>query len=121
MASGTIVKDYRLLIAYFEELNNLGIKSETSYPTSEDIEFIVSSIRQGRVRNLAELIDILIERFRSRVNVIAALNACKKTYGEFNDGELAVHEVAKLLAGWAIEIAENLGLIKLKNVDYYLR
>lgn len=121
MATGTVVKDYQLLIQYFEEVKSMGMDPRYSYPTSSDIEFIVRSVRSGAIRNLYELLESLTRIFSSRVCTEAAIKAFKKKYGSEPDPDTAVREIAWMLAGWTIEIAESLGLISLRNADYYLR
>ncbi len=121
MASGTIIRDYQLLMIYFEEMRNMGMDPRSSYPSSSDIEYIARAVRSGSLRNLYELLESLIAMFRPRVCTEAAIRAFRKKFGSEPDPDTAAREIAKMLAGWAIEIAENLGLISLKNAEYYLR
>ena len=112
MASGKLVKNYSLLIRYFEVLTQIGIDRSLSVPTSSDIEFVVNLIKEQNV-SLLDALSMLMRRFIPRVNAEAARRAFEEVYGEKVDDLVAVDMVAKDLAGWTLEIAENMGLIKI--------
>ncbi len=116
MASGIIVKNYRMLIEYFNELKRMGIDPRDSYPRSEDLELVKNLASHNK--NLYDLLNELKDRIRKRVVVEAAIKAYRASTGVEPTPSEAVDEVAKLIAGWVIEIAANLGIIKLKNIEY---
>ncbi len=117
MASGKIVKNYELLRIYVDEMKNRGLDPASSYPTNEDLEYTVRIVREAESINLEQLQKLLMERFKPRIDRDSAVNACKKFYGFDLEASTAIEEIARILAGWTIEIALNLGLVKARNID----
>lgn len=114
MASGKIVKDYSILVKYFEILENMGIDRSISIPTSNDIDFLVKVVRQSRI-NLLEAMSMLVARFIPRINREAARRAIECVMGRNIDEQIAVDIVARDLAGWTLEIAEAMNLIRIDS------
>lgn len=112
MSSGKLVKNYNMLIRYFEILEEMGIDKSVSVPTSSDIEFIVKAVSSKHL-NLLEILTALIRRFIPRVHREAAKKAIDEVLGGDFDEQLAVDIIAKDLAAWTLEIAENMNLIKI--------
>uniref|UniRef100_A0A7C5Z0C3 Uncharacterized protein n=1 Tax=Ignisphaera aggregans TaxID=334771 RepID=A0A7C5Z0C3_9CREN len=115
LGSGKIVKNYRILQRYFEIIDEMNIDKTTSLPSTEDIELISRLVKEGR-KTLLELLDTLTLKFIPKVNIEAAIKVCKEVLGVEVSPNIAVSYIAKDLAGWALEIAENLGVIKI-NID----
>lgn len=112
MASGKLVKNYSILIRYFEILEEMGIDKSTSVPASSDIEYITRAVSSGHL-NLLEVLSILASRFIPRINREAARRAVEEILGRGVDEQVAVDIIAKDLAAWTLEIAENMSLIKI--------
>lgn len=112
MASGKLLKNQIFLIKYFEILEKMNIDKSISIPTSNDIEFLVNSVR-GKTINLLEILSTLTLRFLPRVVEEAAIKTIKEVLGEEINGKIAVELIAKDLAAWTIEIAEGMNLIKI--------
>lgn len=112
MSSGKLLKNPGILLRYFDILEKMGIDRSLSLPTSSDLEFIAKAVRLGSL-NLLEVLQLLTKRFIPRVVRGAARKAVEEVLGKDVDEELAVEIVAKDLALWTIEIAENLSLVKL--------
>jgi len=111
MGSGKLLKDQSLLLTYFEILESMNIRNTVSIPTSEDIEFLVKAVRIQNL-SLLDAITMLTRRFAPRIVAEAARKAIEKVLGRDVDTDLAVELIAKDLALWTLEIAENLGLIR---------
>jgi len=120
MASGRIVRDYGVLFKYVEllEKRGRGYEARRALPTSEDIEYLKRAVTRGMVRTLDEAIKLLKSRFRERIDVDVAAEAYRRHYGVADVSEdMAVEELSRVLAGYAIEIAEQLGEIRLRNLE----
>lgn len=117
MASGRLVKDYKLLMKYFEKLRELGLDASRHYPTSQDIEVIKRGVERGEIKSVAEALNILVQRFKERIDPVIAKKAFEECMGVEVDEATAVNEVAKLLAYWTLEMSEGLGLIKLVGTE----
>jgi hypothetical protein len=115
LGSGKIVKNYRILQRYFEIIDEMNIDKTTSLPSTEDIELISRLVKEGR-KTLLELLDILTLKFIPKVNIEAAIKVYKEILGVEVSPNIAVSYIAKDLAGWTLEIAENLGVIRI-NID----
>jgi hypothetical protein len=115
LGSGKIVKNYRILQRYFEIIDEMNIDKTTSLPSTEDIELISRLVKGGR-KTLLELLDILTLKFIPKVNIEAAIKVYKEILGVEVSPNIAVSYIAKDLAGWTLEIAENLGVIRI-NID----
>jgi hypothetical protein len=115
LGSGKIVKNYRILQRYFEIIDEMNIDKTTSLPSTEDIELISRLVKEGR-KTLLELLDVLTLKFIPKVNIEAAIKVYKEILGVEVSPNIAVSYIAKDLAGWTLEIAENLGVIRI-NID----
>ncbi len=109
--SGKIVRDYRLLNRYFELLDNRNIDKSNMMPTSSDIEIVVNMAMEGST-NLLQMINMLVSRLKPKINGDIAREAFREVYGLEVDESTAIDRVAMDMAGWVIEIAEALGLVK---------
>lgn len=112
LGSGKLVKDYRILQKYFEILDEMNIDKTSALPSSEDIEMIRKLVEQGK-RNLLELINALTLKFIPKVNAEAAIRAYKEVLGIEIQPNTAISHIARDLAGWTLEIAESLSIIKI--------
>lgn len=112
LSSGKIVKDYRILQRYFEILDEMNIDRASALPSSKDIELVLKMVKEGK-RNLLELLNALALRFIPRINAEAAIRACREMLSIEMQSDAAISHIARDLAGWTLEIAENLGIIKI--------
>ena len=112
LASGSIVGSYKPLYKYWEIAESKGIEKATIL--REDLEFIEDYVRRlGRI-NLLSLRRELTLRMIARVDPEAA----EMAYRELNlalDTREAQRRIAEILAGWALEAAEILGIISLRR------
>jgi len=116
-ADGTIVGDYKPLIAYWRILRKKGDTQaiEDSLLKREDFEKISRLVSEtGRI-NLEDLLVELKEYFRKRVRSDAAVDAIREVYGVEVDPEDAVGRIAHILAGWLIEAGGSTGLVSIKR------
>jgi len=121
LGSGKLVKDYTLIIKYFEKLRELGIDPDSSYPRGEDLEEVKKLVEQGAVKSLEEALNVLKERFKQRIAKEAAVEAVREVLGAEIGADAAVEHVARLLALWTLEMGENMGIIKIVGAERYLR
>lgn len=111
LSSGKIFKDYLLLEKYLEICpeNERG----KSLPSSPDIEFVKYLASRG-VGSLNMYLDELTRRFEERVNPAYCVKAVKEVLGTEVPEDRAVRIISTQLAGWTLEIAEALGIIKIR-------
>ncbi|MEM0372191.1 MAG: hypothetical protein QXY23_06435, partial [Ignisphaera sp.] len=79
-----------------------------------DMDFVVRLVSSGR-KKLSDVLEELIARIVARVHREAAKEAVREALGSDIDEEIAVDIVARDIAGWILEIAENMGLIKIDS------
>jgi hypothetical protein len=115
LASGKVVTDYRPYIIYLKLAENINVElKNTALPQNSDFEYLKEIIKKG----YEHLDDILAELTRYVLNRIRGDIAARAVYEVLNvesDPEYATELIAKILAGWIIEIGDNLGVIKLKG------
>jgi len=109
LLSRKVFSDYSLLEKYFEVCEEVS----ESIPTPADIEYVKHIVSRGSV-SLEYILNELKERLSSRVNVSCSLRAAKEVLGVDLPESHAVALVSVQLAGWILEIAEALGIIKLR-------
>jgi len=114
MSSGKLVKNYTVLEKYFDLLEKMGIDKSLYLPSSSDMDFVVRLVSSGR-KKLLDVLEELIARIVARVHREAAKEAVREALGSDIDEEIAVDIVARDIAGWILEIAENMGLIKIDS------
>ena len=111
LATGKIVQDYRPLIKYLELISE--DERTKVLPRSSDIEMVRALVEQGYV-TLEEILGQVIQVVKDRFDPALSCRVIEEVLGlELEENE-AVNYLAKLLAGWIIEIAERLGVINLK-------
>ncbi len=117
-STGTVVGkyDYRVLMRYIEEVRERrgADAAANAIPSSDDITYAEQLVRSG-VKNVSDLLEKLTERFLPRVHVEEALAAVREGYGAGYSGEEAARKIARLLAGWCIEICETLGILRIRE------
>jgi len=114
-ANGSVVGDYTPLIKYLEEARKRKGEAHVDdvVPRGEDLEYVKKIVESGTV-SLAELLQILTNKFYSRVDGEVAKHVLETCRGVSYTEEEARIEIAKLLAGWCIEICSTLGIVKLR-------
>lgn len=107
-ATGKLGGEFRLLRAYIE---NAG--SEEIVPERNIFDLIRSMALVSST--VEDVINAVAETFLKKIKPYAAVRAYKRVYGvEVNEDE-AVRAVAREAAAWAIEMAESLGVIRLRG------
>ncbi len=116
-ANGTIVGDYKPLMAYWRILRKKGDTQaiEDSLLKREDFEEISRLVREAGRISLEDLLARLKEYFRQRVRSDAAVDAIREVYGVEVDPEDAVDRIAHILAGWLIEAGGITGLVSIRR------
>ena|GEM_PF-680344 len=119
MASGKVVSNYDLLLRYVEILERRGRREliQKTLPNSSDIIYLKDIVVKGTVKTLDEAIAKMKNRFRERIDVDTAVEAYRSLYNTSISEEEAVDQISRILAGYVIEIAEQLGEIKLRNLE----
>ncbi len=110
LLSRRVFKDYSLLERYFEVC---GEEASTSIPTPADVEYVKYLVSRGST-SLEYVLNELKKKLLDRVNVSCSLRAAREVLGIDLPESHAVALVSVQLAGWILEIAEALGIIKLK-------
>lgn len=112
-ADGSIVGDYKPLIKYWEILKKRSRKKlDEAFLKREDFEEIRRIVYEKKKVNMIELLTILKNRFKPRIDSDVAVEALKEVYGVSVDPETAVDRIASIMAGWLIEASKNTGIIK---------
>ncbi len=113
LSSGRVFESYSLLEKYLELCPEK--RRAESVPNSADVEFVKYAASRGAVP-LGELLEELAERFKERLDPDCCARAAREVLNAELDEDQAVWLLAKQLAGWTLEIAEALGVVKLKRL-----
>jgi hypothetical protein len=112
LSTSKIIEDYNPLIEYLSLLNE--VERKHIMPSSRDLELIRElSSRLGKI-DLQELMEELMKIKEPLLKEDIAIRAVEKAWGIRLNRELAIKEISKELAGWMLEIAERLNIIKIK-------
>ena len=105
-----MIKDYRPLLKYLDLLTPS--QRNEVLPSNKDFE-VVSAMALTGVRKLTQIMQELARLRIKAIDEELAVEAIRRAWGVELDGEMAVKEISKEIAGWVLEICEGLGLIKL--------
>ncbi|OYT51766.1 MAG: hypothetical protein B6U73_01200 [Desulfurococcales archaeon ex4484_204] len=111
LASGKIIRDYRALIKYLE-MASKDLK-EMALPSSTDLEYVRVLVTRRPLR-LYELMEDLKNIVKERLDPDISRRAVAEVLNIDVSAEEAVEMIAKELAGWILEVAERLGILKLR-------
>jgi len=112
LATGMIVKDYRPLYRYWDEVEKLGLKKPVI--EREDIEFVENLIKKEGIVNLSIIYRKLVDRVENRIKMDIAV----KVYRDLGlniPPILAKRKIAEILAGWVIEACDIFNIIKIRR------
>ncbi len=117
LASGKVVGSYRLIFEYSRAYKQRkGSDKEPELLMSKDFSHLMKLVEQG-VTSLDKLLSELKNYYRDRVDPSIALEAYLNAMGlDKADPVEAVDAIAAVLAGWLVEAAETLGIIKLRGL-----
>ncbi len=112
MSTGKLVKDYRPLMEYLslsapEHRNRV-------LPSNKDFDVIKSWVLE-KPKKVSELIRELTNVKKVLIDGELAVRAVEKAWGLRMSEDLAIKEISEELAGWVLEVSEELGLIKLSS------
>ncbi len=113
LATGKIVPDYRPLIRYLELAN--AEQRDRVLPKSSDIELVRTLLERG-YETLEEVLNEIIQVVKERFDPDLSCRAIKEVLNIELEEEEAVRYLSKLLAGWIIEMAEQLGAVRLRSM-----
>ncbi len=108
LSTGEVVRNYAPLMKYLE------ICGKEILPSQKDLEFIKH--RAEMSPSVDDLFSEISKRKEPQIDKECAVRAVKEAWSISLSKELAVEEILKEVAGWEIEIAHRLGLIKLKGL-----
>ena len=120
LSTGDVVENYELLFAYWRKARELGREDliERTLIKEEDLKLLEEMIREsgagGAPLNLGLLIDRLTETLSSRVDPDVAKKALKDL-GITSPEEDARTIIARILAGWLIEVGQIRKILSLKK------
>lgn len=110
-STGRLGGGFRLLKAYVDEAGPEGIVPDRAvFDTIRSIASTGSKVE--------DVVMVVAELFIDKIDPAAAARAYRRVYGVGVGGDEAVRAVAKEVAMWAVEMAETLGVIRLRG---YLR
>ncbi|MCI4436229.1 MAG: hypothetical protein JHC33_05390 [Ignisphaera sp.] len=113
LSSGKFVKNPQLILRYVEELKKRGIDTEPVTPSSKELELVEAAARRGE--SLLSVLEKLVNLFKSRIIGEIAREVAKEVLGQDLDEDTATYLIARELAGWVLEIAEALNIIRISN------
>ena len=111
-ATGEVVGDYEPLYLYWQEL---GERTEDAVLQSRDFNELRRLLGEEGGARLDEVLERLTSYFLPRVDREAARRALEKYYGVKVDAEEAARRIAQILAGWLVEAAGELGMLRLRR------
>lgn len=114
LASGKIIENYSLLVKYFEICSASSNVCMDLLPSSEILETI-SSLVKNRGYSFTEILNVLGERLSGRIICNIAVEAYRAVHGINVDCEEAKNMLLRELVAWYLEMAEALGLVRLKE------
>ena len=111
-ATGFVVDDYGPLFAYWRIARAEGREDlvEKAMIQKDDIDMLVELAYKGT--SLGGLLDILAGRLSNRIDGEIALKTVQACGYKNLDSINAQHYVAKILAGWLVELGESMGRIR---------
>lgn len=112
LATGIIVKDYRPLYRYWDEVEKLGLRKPVI--EREDVEFVENLIKKEGIVNLSIIYRKLVDRVENRIKMDIAV----KVYRDLGlniPPILAKRKIAEILAGWIIEACDIFNIIKIRR------
>lgn len=113
LSSGKVFGNYSLLEKYLEVCPEE--KRTGSLPNSSDIELVKYLVSRGAAP-LDRLLEELVKRFKDRVDPQCCVRASREVLGMDLAEDQASQLVATQLAGWTLEIAEALGIVRLRKL-----
>jgi hypothetical protein len=108
-ATGKLGGEFSLLRAYIDEAGAKDI-----VPDRDVFDLIRHLASQGATADRA--IKVVAEELMKKIEPSAALRAYKRVYGLDTSEEEAVRAVAREAAAWVIEMAEALGVIRIRGL-----
>lgn len=114
LSSGKIVSDYRPLLEYWKLAKaHKPSLADKIIVDRKDLELIKSLSLQKR--KVTEILEVLRGKILDRIDGNLAKKAIKNVYNLDISEENAKMVIAKILAGWYIEVADNLNVVKIKK------
>lgn len=113
-ADGSIVGDYKPLLKYMDIARKTPAGSSRLI-IREDLDFVSSLVKSSERLNLKDLMDMLINRVRDRIDCSLASIAFREAYGVDLSEDVACSRMAGILAGWILEVAKALGVITIRE------
>lgn len=111
-ADSTIVGDYKPLIKYWELVRFDRELLDKAFLNRSDFEYLKEVVESNPGISVAELLDLLINRFIPRINCEYARKAYVEIYSIDTSEIEACRNIAKILAGWLVEAGRNTGILK---------
>lgn len=112
LADGSIVKDYEPLYRYWEAARRRGLEEVTI--GRGELDLVERRVREAGRLSFLELREELLKQLLQRVDESAAEEAYRSLGIPLPPAE-AKRKIAEILAGWALEAAQTLGIIQLKG------
>jgi len=114
-SSGKIVRNYEPLKHYLELVK--GTEWYDKAFLSEDDFNYLRKVAKDKMR-LIDLLKELEEHFLNKINAEMALEAFRNADYPIEDEEEAKREMAKILAGWLVEAAEEWDILRLRGPGF---
>ncbi|BAN89600.1 hypothetical protein [Aeropyrum camini] len=114
-STGKIVEDYRLLKLYLEVAREKGREDlvDKALISEEDVN-LLRRLSSAPGVTAEDLVNALEERFYERVDPDIASEALSRAGINF-DGDTARRIIARILAGWLVEMGEELRMYRLRR------
>ena len=113
LTTGKVISNYRVLIKYLEIVSD-DLRNK-ALPRSSDLEYVKELLSRCNMYRLSDILDLLVRYLRDRVSPEYAVRAIRDVMNIELSPEDAVDYVAKQLAGWILEIAEQLNILRVRG------
>ncbi|MEM2009461.1 MAG: hypothetical protein QXV51_01265 [Thermosphaera sp.] len=114
MASGRVVSSYQLLLEYYKLCKEYTGQQCDPIPSTDDLKELEALLKSGDELTLSDIMDYFEKKYVGKISEIPARDACRIYFKIEVSQEYCKREIARLVSGWLIEIAENLGMLRLK-------
>lgn len=116
LADGSIVEDYRPLVAYWRKAKRISKElADKAILTNNDFQELRRIAETSIGASLLSLIELFKKKFSERIDPVLAREALKDVYGVDLSPEEARDKIAYIMAGWLLEAGRQLKIIGYKS------
>jgi len=114
LASGKLVGDYSLLVKYLEICHERAGECMDVLPSRSLLDLLVEEVNREKV-SFADIVGKLGKELAEKINCGVVVEAYRAIYGVEASCEEVKGILLRQLVAWYLELAESLGLLKLRE------